>query len=157
MVMLACSSAYADKKKKLNEDTDRFRYDIEYCKTAADGMVMVKVWSYSKNSNLAMQQGRKNAVHGVIFRGYTGDASAAQYPLVTDPTIESVKADYFNAFFSEEGPYMRYVGSVLSAVVICHGAVLWRAIPGNGYDGFDCLMRGCTVSNGIYPAGEGRA
>ncbi len=113
MVMLACSSAYADKKKKLNEDTDRFRYDIEYCKTAADGMVMVKVWSYSKNSNLAMQQGRKNAVHGVIFRGYTGDASAAQYPLVTDPTIESVKADYFNAFFSEEGPYMRYVGTVV--------------------------------------------
>lgn len=113
MVMLACSSAYADKKKKLNEDTNCFRYDIEYCKTAADGMVMVKVWSYSKRSDLAMQQCRKNAVHGVIFRGYTGGSSAVQYPLVTDPTIESIKADYFNAFFSDEGPYMRYIGSVM--------------------------------------------
>lgn len=113
MVVLACSSAYADKKKKLDEDTDRFRYDIEYCKTAADGMVMVKVWSYSKRSDLAMQQCRKNAVHGVIFRGYAGGSSAAQYPLVADPTVESVKADFFNAFFSDEGPYMRYVGSMM--------------------------------------------
>ena len=42
LVMLVCTAAYADKKKKLNEDTEHFRYDIEYCKTAADGLVMVK-------------------------------------------------------------------------------------------------------------------
>lgn len=113
MVLLVCTSAYADKKKKLNEDTERFRYDIEYCKTASDGMVMVKVWSYSKRSRLAAAQSRKNAVHGVIFRGYTGStASASQRPLVNDPTIESVKADYFTAFFSDEGPYMRYVSAI---------------------------------------------
>lgn len=114
MVMLACSSVYADKKKKLNEDTERFRYDIEYCKTASDGMVVVKVWSYSKRSDLAAAQARKNAVHGVIFRGYTGQtAAASQRPLVTDPAIESIRADFFEAFFDDEGPYMRYVSSML--------------------------------------------
>lgn len=113
MIMLACTAAFADKKKKLNEDTDRFRYDIEYCKTAADGMVMVKVWSYSKRSDLAMKQCRKNAVHGVIFRGYAGSGSSSHRPLVTDAAIESVKADFFEAFFSEDGPYARYVGSMM--------------------------------------------
>lgn len=112
MVMLACTAVYADKKKKLNQDTDSFRYDIEYCKTASDGMVMVKVWSYSKRSDLAMKQCRKNAVHGVIFRGYSGEGSSHR-PLVSDPTIESVKADYFEAFFDEDGPYMRYVGAMM--------------------------------------------
>lgn len=114
MIMLVCGSAYADKKKKINEDTDKFRYDIEYCKTASDGMVMVKVWSYSKKADLAMEQSRKNAVHGVIFRGYTGTtAASSQRALVSDPTIESVKADFFTAFFGEDGPYMRYVSTVL--------------------------------------------
>lgn len=113
MVVLACTTVYADKKKKLNEDTNRFRYDIEYCKTAADGMVMVKVWSYSKRSHLAMKQCRKNAVHGVIFRGYAGEGSSSHRPLVSDPTIESTKAAYFEAFFDDEnGEYMRYVGSM---------------------------------------------
>lgn len=113
MVMLACTAVYADKKKKLNEDTDRFRYDIEYCKTAADGMVVVKVWSYSKRSDLAMKQCRKNAVHGVIFRGYAGDGASSHRPLVSDPTIESTKAQFFKAFFDDEvGEYMRYVGTM---------------------------------------------
>ncbi|MBQ3172691.1 MAG: hypothetical protein IJB03_05685 [Alistipes sp.] len=113
MVMLACTAVYADKKKKLNQDTDNFRYDIEYCQTASDGMVLVKVWSYSKRSDLAMKQCRKNAVHGVIFRGYAGAGTASHRPLVSDPTIESVKADYFEAFFADEGPYARYVGSMM--------------------------------------------
>ena len=114
MIMLVCGSAYADKRKKLNEDTANFRYDIEYCKSAADGMVMVKVWSYSKRSDLALEQSRKNAVHGVIFRGYTGTtAASSQRPLVSDPTVESTKADFFNVFFGEDGPYMRYVSTVM--------------------------------------------
>ena len=113
LVMLVCTAAYADKKKKLNEDTEHFRYDIEYCKTAADGLVMVKVWSYSKRADLALKQARKNAVHGVIFRGFAGEGSSStHYPLVSDPTIESTKADYFEDFFSEDGPYMRYAPSV---------------------------------------------
>ena len=114
MIIFACTAAYADKKEKLNEDTNSFRYDIEYCKMATDGMVTVKVWSYSKRADLATQQCRKNAVHGVIFRGYVANnSSASMSPLVKDATLESAKADFFRTFFSEEGPYMRYVTTMI--------------------------------------------
>lgn len=91
---------------------ENYRYDIEYCRTAGDGIVQLKVWSYAKRSEEALSQCRRNAVHGVIFRGYTGDTSAVQYPIVTDPTVETTWADYFDAFFSDNGPYLR---SVISA------------------------------------------
>jgi hypothetical protein len=118
MIMLVCGSAYADKKKKLNEDTDKFRYDIEYCKTASDGMVMVKVWSYSKKADLAVAQARKNAVHGIMFRGFSSaDPNySSMQPLVKDPSIESVKADFFQAFFDDAtGEYARYAPSVIES------------------------------------------
>lgn len=113
-LLLACSVSAAGKKQKLDDDTYRFRYDIEYSKTAADGMVMVKVWSYSKRADLATEQCRKNAVHGVLFKGYAAStASASQKPLIKDASIESTKADYFAEFFSDSGPYMRYVSAVI--------------------------------------------
>ena len=34
-------------------------------------------------------------------------------PLVKDATLESAKADFFRTFFSEEGPYMRYVTTMI--------------------------------------------
>lgn len=117
MLLLVCSSAYADKKKKANEDTNTFRYDIEYCKTAADGQVVVKVWSYSKKADIATQQSRKNAVHGVIFRGYVAEQSfQSQSPLVSDASIESRNADFFEAFFDDEAAtYARYVTKVVDS------------------------------------------
>ena len=117
LLLMAVTPSFADKKQKLNEDTERFRYDIEYCRNS-DGFLLVKVWSYSKKSHLALQQARKNAVHGVIFRGYaaTDQGYASISPLVSDPTVESVHADFFRAFFDEEsGSYMRYAPSVLDS------------------------------------------
>lgn len=113
-ICLACPSVFAGKKKKADEDTYRFRYDIEYSKTAADGLLMVKVWSYSPKADIAEEQCRKNAVHGVLFKGYAAStSSASQKPLVKDASLESTKADFFHAFFAEQGPYMRYVSAVL--------------------------------------------
>lgn len=117
-VLLACSTAIAGKKKKIEEDTNRFRYDIEYSRTAADGMVQVKVWSYSKNATTATEQCRKNAVHGVLFKGYTASSvTASQKPLIKDASIESTKADFFKTFFAENGPYMRYVSTVVDGSI----------------------------------------
>jgi hypothetical protein len=111
--MLAVTS-FATNNVDLNAGAEDFRYDIEYCQTAADGMVMVKVWSYAKKANNALALSRVNAVHGVIFRGYASSSAAtSQRPLVSDPTIESTKADFFEAFFKEDGPYLRYVSTVL--------------------------------------------
>lgn len=114
-MLLFAVPTFADKKQKLNDDTNTFRYDIEYCKTS-DGFLLVKVWSYSKNANMAIAQARKNAVHGVLFRGFTAVESgySSVSPIVKDPTVESINADFFEAFFDDEtGTYMRYAPSVV--------------------------------------------
>ena len=56
-------------KKKADRDTEQFRYEIDYEKTAGEGIVSVKVSSMSKKPNIAEEQCKKNAVHGVIFKG----------------------------------------------------------------------------------------
>ena len=118
MLLMAAVPSFADnKQKKLNQDTERFRYDIEYCQNT-DGFVLVKVWSYSKKADLAVAQARKNAVHGVLFRGYTATDNnySSMGPIVKDPSIESTKADFFEAFFDDEtGSYMRYAPSIIES------------------------------------------
>ena len=117
MIIMAVTPSFADKKKKLNDDTNRFRYDIEYCK-ASDGFILVKVWSYSKNAKLALEQARKNAVHGVIFRGFvsTNHDDTSIPALAKDPAIEATHADFFETFFDDEtGSYMRYAPSIIES------------------------------------------
>ena len=103
-----CLTAMADKQKKADADTDKFRYELEYVKTAGTGMVNVKVWSYSKKSSIAAEQCKKNAVHGVIFKGFAGNG-ATQRPLVKDPAAQTNHADFFEMFFADGGDFLRYV------------------------------------------------
>lgn len=105
---------WANKQKKADAETDKFRYDIEYARPSGDGVCQVKVWSYSKKSRIAAEQCRKNAVHGIIFKSYsTGDGTtASQRPLVKDPAVQQEKAEFFEEFFSDGGPYRQFVSAV---------------------------------------------
>lgn len=116
IVVLACcclvATAGNKKQEKANADTDMFRYDLEYVKSAGSGVVNVKVWSYSKKKEVAAEQNRKNAVHGVLFKGYSG-SGAVHNPLVKSATALDEHAEFFRAFFADGGEYQRYVeGSV---------------------------------------------
>jgi hypothetical protein len=104
----------ASAKSKADKDTDAFRYDVEYANTGANGMLLIKVWSYSKKANIALEQCKKNAVHGVIFKGYTatGGGSVSQKPLARDAGVYSEKQDFFASFFVDGGQYMKYVSAV---------------------------------------------
>lgn len=104
----------ANKQKKADAETDKFRYDLEYARPSGDGVCQVKVWSYSKKSRIAAEQCRKNAVHGIIFKSYsTGDGTtASQRPLVKDPSVQQEKAEFFEEFFSDGGPYRQFVSAV---------------------------------------------
>ena len=106
--------AWAEKQQKANSETDKFRYDIEYARPAGDGMCLVKVWSYSKKSRIAAEQCRKNAVHGIIFKGYTTSdgTGASQRPLVKDLNAINEHADFFEPFFADDGNYRQYVSEV---------------------------------------------
>lgn len=103
-------TASAQAKKKADKDTENWRYEIECVSTGAAGTYLIKVWSYSKKPNVAMEQAKKNAVHGVIFKGFSGaGAGCSQKPLTNDPAVEEEKGDFFKEFFADGGKYMKFV------------------------------------------------
>ena len=102
----------ANKKKEAQATTGQFRYDIEFIESAAEGMVMVKVWSQAKKPELAMDLSAINAVHGVLFKGYVAaNSRMSQRPIVKDPVIASTKKDFFDQFFAND--YRRYVINIV--------------------------------------------
>jgi len=107
--LLFSASAVAAPKKAA--DKPDFRYDIEYVKSVGTGISSIKVWSYASKAQNAMNESRRNAVHGIIFKGYAG-AGASFSPLCKSPSAMTDNADFFNHFFADGGDYMRYVSSV---------------------------------------------
>ncbi|MBK6626778.1 MAG: hypothetical protein IPJ87_14870 [Flavobacteriales bacterium] len=95
--------------KKADKDTEQWRYELEAVNTGGQGTYQVKVWSYSKNATVATEQAKKNAVHGVVFRGFPGkDRVPGQNPLC-GPNLEQEHADFFREFFKDGGKYMKFV------------------------------------------------
>ena len=101
------------KKNKANEDTKIWRYDLECEGIAKQGSKLVKVWSYSKNPKHAISRGMKNAVHGIIFKGYAGGGQGctSQKPLVKSAETEKNHKAFFDAFFADGGEYLKYVSA----------------------------------------------
>lgn len=115
-VLLALTSFFsfqcmAQSKKKANQDTESWKYEIEAVKTGTQGSYLVKVWSYSQKPQVAIEQAKKNAVHGIIFQGFVGRQGVqGQKPLTNNSNLENEKADYFKGFFSDNGgKYMKFV------------------------------------------------
>lgn len=118
VLSLSLLSLGATKQRKADKDTENYRYDIEYAKTGSNGNIVVKVWSYSKRTRIGIEQCKKNAVHGVLFKGYaSAGGGAAQKALVKDPTAEAANAKFFDAFFADGGPYMKYVSAAANSNV----------------------------------------
>jgi len=111
--LFALFTGFAQAKKKANKDTQQYRYDITCAGVGAQGTYLVKVWSYCKKQKpaIATEQSRKNAVHGVIFKGFSGSTQGcpSQRALASDPTIEQQHSDFFKKFFSDGGDYQKYV------------------------------------------------
>ncbi len=111
MAAVLCVISIGAQQRKADTQTAQWRYEIQpTIGQAANGSALVRVWSYSKNSTIATTQAGKNAVHGIIFKGYpTVGTIVGREPLLADPMAEEVFADYFKKFFAEGGAYQRYV------------------------------------------------
>jgi hypothetical protein len=119
LVISACGSA----KKAANVDTQQWRYELDAVGVGAQGTYQVKVWSYSKDPNVATEQAKKNAVHGIIFKGFTSTVRGvpSQKPLVSNSTTATEKKDFFDAFFADGGGYMKFVNLTNSHDAIAAG------------------------------------
>ena len=113
MLIIGCSSvANAQAKKNADQDTEEWRYEISVVQTGTQGTYLIKVWSYSKKPDIAIEQAKKNAVHGIIFKGFTGTSSVpGQKALTSNVNLENEKADFFKPFFADGGKYMKFVST----------------------------------------------
>ena len=110
IMMLSFSIVIKAQEKKANKDTKDWRYEIECVSVGAEGSYLIKVWSYSKKPTIAIEQAKKNAVHGIIFKGFSGSgAGCTQKPLTNNPDLEQEKDVFFKDFFADGGKYMKYV------------------------------------------------
>lgn len=111
LLILANTTLNAQARGRANEDTESWRYEIEAVRTGTQGSCLIKVWSYSKNPSIAVEQAKKNAVHGVIFRGFVGKQGVpGQKPLAGSSNLETERSDYFEEFFRDNGgKYMKFV------------------------------------------------
>lgn len=82
------------------------KYDITGAGSGTEGTILVKVYVYSKKAT--DQDLKRAAVHGVVFRGCSGNASGARQPAMAAPTAESDNAAFCEAFFATDGPCQNY-------------------------------------------------
>lgn len=91
----------------LNLFSQEWHYEITCAGTGVQGTYMVEVTSYGKTVDAALAQMKKDAVHGVLFRGLTGKCT--QKPLAGKADVETEHKDFFDKFFGKSGDYAKYV------------------------------------------------
>lgn len=113
LLLMVTATTFGQAKKKADKATEEWRYEIECAGIGTDGTYLIKVWSYSKKGNVAITQAKKNAIHGIIFKGFAGGAKGcnSQKALVSNPNLESEKEEFFKPFFEDGGKYMKFVSA----------------------------------------------
>lgn len=79
--------------------------------TAAQGTYVVKVTVLSKKSNIDTDLLSRAAVHGVLFRGISGNRTH-QKPLAGSAATEAQHAEYFKNFFAPNGAARNYTHEI---------------------------------------------
>jgi len=72
-------------------------YEVQALRQGLQGTVLMKVFSYGTTVEEATERAKMDAVHAVIFKGIPGSNVAR--PLVSDPTLEQSKNEYWLNFF----------------------------------------------------------
>lgn len=77
------------------------KYDITGAGSGTEGTVLVKVYVYAKK--VKDEDFKRVAVHGVVFRGCTGNESGARQPAMASSTAETDNATFCEEFFAVDG------------------------------------------------------
>lgn len=118
MQLFMVTNVFSQKKRKADKDTEQWRYEVEVVTTGVQGTYLIKVWSYSKDPNVAIEQAKKNALHGIIFRGFAGkEGVSGKKALASSPTTYDEHKTFFDSFFGKGGDYMKFVSITNDGVV----------------------------------------
>lgn len=86
------------------------QYDITGAGSGTEGTILVKVYVYEKS--VKDEDLKRAAVHGVVFRGCTGNMSGARQPAMASPTAEVDNAAFCEAFFAADGQCQNFASIV---------------------------------------------
>lgn len=87
--------------------SQEWHYEITCAGTGVQGTYLVEVTSYGKTVDAALAQMKKDALHGVLFKGISGKCT--QKPLAGRAEVENENKSFFDKFFSASGDYEKYV------------------------------------------------
>lgn len=96
-LVLSCTFTVAAKVNPL-------KYDIESAGSGLQGTYLVKVYVYKTSAKDA--ELKFAAIHGVLFRGFSGTPSAPA--MAGSPMAEEQHEDFFEKFFKKEKTYVHY-------------------------------------------------
>ncbi len=82
------------------------KYDIESAGVGTQGTYLVKVYVYTKKGGASIEDFKYAAVHGVIFRGFSGKGFSSQKPLAKAES-EAEHKDFYSSFFGD-GKHLAY-------------------------------------------------
>lgn len=118
LVIFLSMTAIAAPCKKADKETAQMRYELQATVgQAPEGSAMVRVWTYSKKARIAEGQAGKNAVHGILFKGYPSYNEGStrivgREALISDLSVLETRSDYWDSFFAKGGAYQRYISFI---------------------------------------------
>lgn len=104
IMLIAATFAAMAKGDKMPE------YDITGAGSGIEGTVLVKVYVYAKN--VEDSELKRAAVHGVVFRAFSGNNSGVQHRAMASPSAEIDNEAFCKAFFASDGQCQNYASVV---------------------------------------------
>jgi hypothetical protein len=95
LLLIVLLSLNACKSLLITAPVDFTNYEVEALNQGVDGTTLIKVYSYAPTVTDAIQRGKFDAVHAVLFKGIPG--SNRSEPMVKSNYNDH--KDYFDAFF----------------------------------------------------------
>jgi hypothetical protein len=92
-----------------NNNTGQISFESECLGIELGGFVTLRVWGNGKNAKSSVEQAKRNALRDVLFKGIkNGSPECNSLPIVINQSIQFSHEEYFDDFFSENGPYKDY-------------------------------------------------
>ena len=86
------------------------QYDITGAGSGTEGTILVKVYIYAKSAK--DEDLKRAAVHGVVFRGCSGNESGARQPAMAPANAEQENAAFCESFFAADGACQKFASVI---------------------------------------------
>lgn len=112
LIGLCVTSVDAQRKKKKEiAGYTKQNYEISCIGVGNEGSKLIAVYGYGKTPERATYEAKRNAVHGIIFKGTETNSGGCQgiKPLASSVSLETERSDFFEKFFQDGGAYLNFI------------------------------------------------